>query len=1043
MLTLFSVLAFQFSMAQDKTITGTVTDQDGLPLPGANVLIKGAATGTQTDFDGNYAIRATVGEVLVFSYIGLTTEERTVGASDVINIQLAEDAQALEEVVVTALGIERSERTLGYGVSTVKAEDLTVARETNVLNALQGKTTGVQITNQSGNVGGSTKILIRGLTRLSGNNNPLWVVDGVPISDANIATGSRITGGFDFGNRAQDINLDDVESVSVLKGASAAALYGSRASNGVIIVTTKKGKSQKANVSYSSIFRFDDPLRLPTFQNEFGPGDQGAYDEGNGDTLANSPAGWGPAISTRTPFTNVAGEPDVFTAYPNLVDDFYRTGKTSINSFAISGTSNEGRNDYRVSTSYTDQEGIVPASVLNRLNVGLNAGAQLSETLASRFSVNYVRTNIRGNAAQGANDPNVLTNIVNQLPRTTDIDLFVPWIDEDGNQLSPVGTNVNNPYWVANENRAESEVDRFFGNVTLDYQPFQKVGFVARAGYDTFNDKRFRSNRNGTLGRINGDYTEDDINNRELTLDFIATYDDNFGDALDLTFRAGTQWNERVFERIGNVGTDLTVPLLYTPGNAGNNAPFNGFSERRILGVFGDLTLTYKGWLTLNATGRNDWSSTLPEGENSFFYPSVATSFVFSDAFGMEGDFFSYGKLRGSWANVGGDADPYQLDFLYAPQTTFFGQFGTGGNFPFQGELAFSGPGTLPNQALKPENQVNYEAGIELGFFRNRITLDATYYENFTDDQILAVTVPESTGFNASVQNIGRVSNKGFELELGARVIQTDNFSWQLDYNFSTNDFVVEELTENVDRFVVGSGFNSTQIIAEPGESLGLYGNRWARAVDENGDPIDDQILVDPASGLRFQGDNGRLGNILPDFIMGLTSAFNYKGWTLSTTFDWREGGVMFSNTAGSLRRAGLAAETAVDRDDLFVDPNTFIDNGDGTYSANTTPIQSVQGYWNAFANASIAEGNTFDATFMKWREVSLFYTFTQDQLRNMPFTAIRIGFQGRNLAVFNTSVPHVDPETNLFGSASNGAGIERGSVPSTRSLGFNLQVNF
>lgn len=1032
--------------AQEKSISGTITDDQGMPMPGVNVFIKNTQTGVQSDFDGNYTITANKGAVLVFKFMGFETQELAVGDQNKINVKLKPGSTALEEVVVTALGIERSARSIGYAVSSIKSEDLNEVRETNVLNALQAKTSGVVIQNQSGNVGGSTRILIRGISSLQGNQQPLFVVDGVPISNQNVATGSRITGGFDFGNRAQDINPDDIESISVLKGASAAALYGSRASGGVIVITTKKGKQgQKANISFNTSLRFDNPLVLPDFQNEFISGDLGVYDFSVSNGNQTNP-GWGPSINDPSlvgqTFTNLRGEQVPFRIFKDGVRDFYETGSTIINSLTVSGASANG-DDYRLSLSYNDQEGIIPNQSLNRTNLGLNAGKKLSDKLKSRFSVNYARTNTTGTAAAGANDPNVLTNIINGLSRITDFSLFGPEVDDQGNQINDPGGQTNNPLFIARQNATETTVQRFFGNASIQYQPFEDFDVLGRAGYDTYTDQRLIHNSIGTIGALQGSYTQDFINNRELTLDLIATYKKDFSQDFNLTLRGGTQWNERVFERVGNTGQNLTVPELFAPGNAEVNSPFNDFAKRRIVGAFGDLTLTYKNWLTLNATGRNDWSSTLPQTNNSFFYPSVALSWVFTDALNIESNVLSYGKLRGSWANVGVDTGAYLLDFTFNPDNGFFQQFGQGGTFPFGGALAFNSNGTLADPNLKPENQENFEIGAEFGLFNDRVLIDATYYENFTKDQILNVPTPQTSGFAGFLTNVGQISNKGVELQVNAKVIQAKDFSWDVDYNYTTNQFRVDDLGDLPGGALnLATGFNGIAVRAVEGEDLQLFGPRWLRATDADGNEIEDQILVDE-NGIRQVGQAEKLGSIFPDFTMGLTSTFKYKGWRLSTTFDYRKGGKIFSNTVGQLRRTGLAAETAVNGREVFVDAEAFMIDDQGNVVPNTTPVESVQQYWQGYATGSVVEGNVFDATFIKWRELSLSYTFPSHLLKTTPFKSLQIALEGRNLALFNTEVPHVDPESGLGGSASNLQGIERGGVPSTRSFGFNIQANF
>jgi len=1038
---LFFFISITSVLAQEKTISGTVTDDSG-PLPGVSVIIKGTTTGTETDFDGKYSIKANVGDVLQFRFVGMLIQEKTIGSSNTINVVMEADNNVLDEVIVTALGIERNARSIGYGVTTIKSEDLNEVRETNLLNALNGKASGVVVTNQSGNVGGSSRILIRGNSSLSGTIQPLFVVDGVPISNANTVTGSRITGGFDFGNRAQDINPDDIESVTILKGASAAALYGSRASGGVIIITTKRGKKgSKASISFNSSIRFDSPLELPDFQNQFVAGDFGVYDftQGPNDQVN---SGWGPDISTLggVTHTDIAGNTVPFEIFNNNVEDFWENGTTFINSVNVSGASENG-DDYRLSLAYTDIQGLVPTSSLNRTNLGLNAGKVFNDKLKSRFGINYVRTNTRGTAAGGANDPNVLTSIVNLLPRQVDFGLFNPEIDAQGNQINAPGGQQNNPYWIARQNAPEIEVERFFGNATLQWLPFKGFDILGRAGYDTFLDKRLLHNSIGTVGRLTGDFTDDWIRQRELTLDLIATYTKDINDDINIIARGGMQWNERVLDRLQNQGTNLTVPGLFDPGNAASNSVFKDFRLRRIFGVFGDVTIDYKNWLILNVTGRNDFSSTLPVEANSFFYPSASLSWVFTDALSIESDILSYGKLRGSWAEVGGDTASFLLDFTFNPDSGFFGQFGTGGTFPFNGQLAFNTNGSLTDPRLKPSSQETFEIGAEFGLFKNRIIIDATYYNNKTKDDIIFVPTPQTTGFASFFTNVAEVSNKGVELQINAKVLKLGDFSWDVDYNFTTNEFKIEDLG-GIPALNLATGFNGIAVRAVEGESLQLFGPRWLRAQDANGNDIEDQILVD-ANGIRQVGASANLGDIAPDYTMGLTTTFKYKGFRLSTTFDYREGGVLFSNTVGALRRSGLAAETA-DRT-LFVDPNTFTQpGGAGTpVIPNTTQVASVQQYWQGFSNASIVEGNVFDATFIKWRELSLTYTFPSSIIEKTPFKALQIGVQARNLAIFNSEIPHIDPESGLGGAGSQLDGIERGGVPTTKSFGFNLTANF
>ncbi|MBA6155593.1 SusC/RagA family TonB-linked outer membrane protein [Tenacibaculum sp. S7007] len=1046
-LTLLLALVVQMSFAQDRTISGTVSDESG-PLPGVTVLKKGTTQGAETDFDGNYSIKAKTGDVLVYSFVGMKTSVRTVGASNSINVKLEEDDNILDEVVVTALGIKRNSREIGYGVTTVKAKDLTEVASTNVFNSLQAKSSGIIIKNQSGNLGGSQRIIIRGNSSLSGTVQPLFVVDGIPISNANVATGSRIQGGYDFGNRAQDINPDDVENVTILKGASAAALYGSRASGGVVLITTKKGKSNggtKSSVTFNSSFRFDNALITPNLQTEFAPGDEGAYDfaESIGDQIT---PGFGPSISSLdgSTYENYSGQTVPFRAFNDRFDKFYRTGVTKINSIAFSGASSPD-DTYRLSIGHTEQSGILPTANLRRLNIGLNAGKKLSEKLKSNFSVTYTNTNLFGTAAQGANNPNVLTGIINLEPITTDFDIFKNYINDVGEQLNNPSDTSNNPYWIANKNRTEARNNRFLGNFSLTYAPTDNFDVLLRAGYDNFTERRFLPNAKGTIGRINGGFTDDVFSRDEMTLDAIGTHRLSINEDLNLTTRAGVQFNDRKFQRNTNVAQNLTVPDLYDNGNAESNAPTKAFSQTRVFGVFGDLTLDYKNWLILNATARNDWSSTLFPNNNSFFYPSVSLSWVFTDALNIESNTLSYGKLRTSWANVGDDTGAYLLNFVYSPLSTFFGQFGTGGTYPFNGQLAFSSSDLNVDPNLVPANQRTFEVGAELGFFNNRLNLNATYYSNLNSDDIISVPVPQTTGFTGLLTNVGGVSNKGVELSLNGQIIKNDNFTWDFNYNFTKNTTRVESL----DRLPGGSltlasEFNGLEVRAVEGKPFQLFGRRFARAKDADGNEIEDAILVD-SDGLRFEGEQGELGKIDPDFNMGLSTSFNYKGFRLSSTFDYRQGGKFFSNTIGSLRRNGLAAETVNQRSGDFIDPNTFTQpGGDGTALVpNTTVISTPQAYWSRRASSSIAEANIFDSSFIKWRELSLSYTLSKSALEKTPFSSILIAVQARNLAILHSKVDHIDPEAGLGGSSSQLDGIERGGIPTTRSFGLSLNAKF
>ena len=1038
-LLLVVLLLGTFAVVQAQAITGTISDGEGIPLIGASILVDGTTTGTVTDIDGAFSLDVPEGTTtMTISYTGFETMSVPIEVGKrVYEITMLEGATSLDEVVVTAAGIERQKRDLGYSVATIQGDEVGTVRETNVVNSLQGKVSGVQISQQSGNLGGSTKILIRGVNSLSGNNNPLWVVDGVPIFDNNVTTGSQITGGFDTGNRAQDINPDDIESISVLKGANAAALYGSRAANGAIIVTTKKGgNANRAQVTFNSTFRADTPLRLPDFQNEYAQGFNGRYNLQNLN-------GWGPRIDGQD-VQNVAGETVPLRAYPNNVKDFYETGSTMINNLAIGGGSD--KSNYRFSATALNQEGIFPGAELDRITLGLNAGQKFDQKISSSFGINLVRSTSAGRVAQGGNDPNVLSPIINSFPRNLDLGLIRDYIDVSsgvGEQLNSLSETTNNPYWIALENQFNTETDRVFGNFALTYEPLFWLQFTGRLGVDFIADNRFRSNRIGTLGRVNGDFTDDRIEQRQLDYTFLATAANNLTDDIFIKAIAGFNYNTRVFERLTNNAVNLTVDQLFSTGNAEVNNVFNDFSERKLYGVFGDVTLSFRDYLSLNVTGRNDFTSTLPLDNNSYFYPSVGLSFIFTDAFKINDGILSYGKLRSSYAEVGGDTDPYQIDFNYFPQTTAFGQFGTATSFPFDGRLAFSGPGTIPPQGLRPESVNSFEVGTELQFFSGRFGVDFTYYNVTTSDQILAVPIPESTGFSFQRLNVGQTSNKGVEVTLNFTPIKTADFTYNSLVTFTRNRFVVDELSPGTDRQVINSGFNSLQIVAEPGQSFGLYANTFERvAADSNLALADQRVLVDPTTGLRSAGENQRIGDVFPNFIAGWTNNLTWKGLNFRFTFDYRDGGLLFSNTVADLRASGLAAETAIGRDGSFIDRGAFIQEDDGTVRPNDIPV-TAQAFWSNYSSGGITEFSIFDASFIKLREIALNYSLPGSLLEKLPISTLTLGLEARNLAILYSNIPHIDPESNLFGSASDGAGIEFNSPPTTRTFGVNLRLGF
>lgn len=1031
-LTVVSLLLPGSLRAQDRTVSGKVTSpDDGSAIPGVNVVLKGTTNGAVTDVDGNYNISVpSTGGTLVFTFIGLKSEEVEIGSRTVVDLQMSADVTQLSEVVVTALGIEKQSRELGYAVSGVKSEDLVVARESNILNALQGKVTGVTITQSSGNLGGSTKIIVRGITSLSGRNSPLWVVDGVPINDAQdntSAQNNRISGNRDFANGASVINPDDVASINVLKGAAASALYGSRAASGVILVTTKRGKagkSGKPSVSLNSSIRFDNLFKIPDYQNEYGGGNNFKYDS------SAVTSNWGPRIVGQEVTESLTGKKVPLTAYPENYKDFYRQGRTMINNMSVSDANERG--DYRLSVSSLNQTGILPNAALDRVTVGFNAGMKHTKKLKTRFGLQYINTESQGTGVAGANDPNVfgLANFV----RSTDYKNYKPWI-ENGVQKNTAGNTDNNPFWIQHENKNERKDQRFLGNFEATYSPLTALNFTARLGYDYDRDDRLITNRVGTRSRATGDFLMEGINRTQFNIDIIGTFFKDITQDLNLKLLGGFNYNKRLFKSTTIFAQSLSVPELFNPSNATTVSSTLGFTEQALLGAYSEASFGYKDWATLTLTGRNDWSSTLPEDNRSYFYPSASLAVVLTDALGLKGNVLNYAKLRASAAQVGNDTGPYQLLFQYFPVAQANGQYGLNINFPFAGRLGFASTTIIPPTNLQPEKQTTVEVGAELQFLSGRFTLDAAYFSSNNSNQILAVTTPPSTGFAARRINAGEIITSGFEISLDARVLETNNFTWNSIVNFTHTDSKVESLAPGLERLLISSEFNNIQVVAIPGKEYQLFGNSYLRN-EESG-----RLLINPTNGLPQAGPLKAFGSVLPDFTMGFINNFTFRGFTLASTLDWRDGGLLSSATVLGLWGNGTVQETATNREGTYIITSGVLANPDGTFRDNDIPVRSTQTFWGGINPGGSPESHIFEASFVKLREVGLSYSFPAGFLGKSFITGLQIGVEGRNLALLYSKVPHIDPEATLFGAGADGLGVERNAVPSTRSIGFNVRI--
>lgn len=1040
---LTAMLLTSLTWAQ-QTVRGKVMDADGQPLQGVNVSVKGSRASTQTGAGGLFTIAASPGNVLILTSVGYQRKEVTISSDDNIAIQLMVEAREMNEVIVTAAGIRREAKTLGYSAPTIKNEELTRARDRSVLNSLQGKVAGVNITSSSGGVGSSTRIVFRGGTSLLGNNQALIVVDGIPIDNSQIDPGDNLNNQVDAGNRGNDINPEDVESVTVLKGPAAAALYGSRAANGALIITTKSGKrlgNKKTEVVFNTSYSLEQILRVPKYQNEYGQG-------GNKETDLRENFSWGPRFDGKLkPWGQVVdGEQQVkpYVGLPNNVKEFFDIGQVSNTGLSLS--QNNDRNSYYLSANQLIQKGIMPGTEYKRTSLRFTGTAEISSKLSSSATINYIRgvgdLSVQGQGASPYDQ-------VLQTPRDISLLDLKDYKNNKFNTLSGYyGAYTVNPWYFLGEDSYRSIVDRVLGNVEFTYKPVSWLDVVYRIGTDVINDgrKQIVSKRvipdpdNQNHGNeFAGSYSEEAISIRELTSDLTVSGKFKLTNDLSLRAMVGHNFRERTTNDQFSKINDLVIPGLYNLGNtSGPPEADNTYQKRRLFGVYTDINLAFKDYLFLGLTGRNDWSSTLPVNNRSFFYPSANLSFVFSEAFQMP-KWISYGKVRASAARVGNDANPYLLQSNFVPGVVADGYNNSQLTFPFNGIPGFTVGATIGNPNLTPEFTTSYEGGVEASFLNNRLGIDFTYYHNKTTDQIITLPIAASTGYTFRVTNIGQVSNRGVELLLRGIPVRTKDFTWESTVTFSKNKSNVDAIAPGTSSITLPGGFNGGTVVAQVGKPYGqFFGSGFLR--DSLG-----RVVVNEATGYPVTDPQARTyGTYLPDYIASFFNSFSYKGFTLTLLFDGRKGGLFFSRTKSLQTFVGTDPKTLYNDREPFVIPNSAVlDPGSGKYIANTIPVESAQDYWTNFVSNNAIE-NLLDASFIKLREATLSYRIPKQWLNKVKFiSGMQIGLVGRNLWLKTPKEnTYSDPETSSFGTG-NAQGYEYGSVPSVRSFGANLRIVF
>ena len=1014
--------------AQDtRVVTGNVVQaSNSRVLPGVQIQVKGMTIGTLSDGQGHFSLRVPAqATILVFTNIGYRTVEAVI-TSD-MTVTMEQHAIGLEGIVVTALGVQREKRTLGYSVQDVSGLEITKVPEINLVNALQGQIAGVHITS-AGPTGGSSRIVIRGASSIAGNNQPLFIVDGIPVD--NSAPSNRGYGGIDYGNAVQDIDPANIASISVLKGPNAAALYGSRAANGAVVITTKSGTTNRG-FSFSTSFTTETPLKLPSYQNLYGQGVDGEFEfvdgagAGTWDFVDES---WGPRLDGRL-INQFTGPNMPWVPQPNNVRDFFRTGLTSNTNISFEQSSSQG--NVRLSLSNMMVEGMAPGEAIDRIGVALKGGLTVSDRLRTEASLNYTSQEGNNRMGTGYDEDNPMQSFI-WFGRQVDMDALrnyecyegAPTSCIDGGQYNWNYNYHNNPFWEQLVNTNQDTRDRLLGHVSATYQVNDWITAMGRIGRDWYTEHRKANTAFNSLDDAgDGGFTESNRFQSEINADLILTAARQLTDDISLDVTAGG--NIRTSEYIAsNVGVSaLTAPGIYTIDNA-SVAAIAGDYERnkKVRSVYGSASLNYMGYFNVDVTGRNDWSSTLPEDNRSYFYPSVSSAFVFTDAFGMQSDLLSSGKIRASWTRVGNDTGPYQLSSVYNAQTVF-------GSVPM-----FSLPNGLPNTTLKPEETTAYEFGADLGFLNERVGFVATYYSSITRNQILGVQISATSGYTSQILNAGEVKNWGYELLLRTTPILTDNFQWDMMVNWSKNNSEVMDLYGDLETLVLGS-YWSMNIEARKGEPYGVFfGNGYL--MDDDGN-----WMLDSRGRPQRDTERRLLGNYNPDWLGGIQNRISYGPLELSVLVDGQRGGDIFSVTNWFGEYAGVLESTIRGRETDFCTPGIVVEgylpdgtwNGDGVDDVTVCPESYFgRNYGNQAAGID-------DATYLKLREVRLGYELPESFMDRFGFSGGDLAIIGRNLFLWAPNIDNIDPETAF--SAGNVQGIEFGQFPTARSIGFSLSI--
>ena len=1050
------VLAEQ-QQQQIRKISGHVTDGTGGPLPGVTISVKGTTLGITTDTNGNFSLAIPPdARILVFSYVGMKTQEVSIVGKNNIVLAMVEETIGVGDIVVTALSISRQKKSLGYSIQEVKSTDIERTKENNVINTLSGKIAGVSINRNAGGAAGTSRVVIRGASSLSGNNQPLYVVDGVPIDNTQFGEAGR-WGGIDQGDGlSTSLNASDIETISVLKGPNAAALYGSRAANGVILITTKVGKVRKGvGVTLSTMGTWDTPSAFPALQNVYGQGTGGILPVGADGILYTSKGvdgSWGPKMAGQD-VRDWTGNVQKFSPQPNNEKDFFRTGFTSSSTLALSGGNEKITS--RLSLTNDDIAGLQPTNDVKRRVINLRTTAKLSDQLSFdakiTYTDNFVKNRIQMADLQG--NPAYNFTVMPRNIRTADAEKFIiyPTAYPTGREnLWTSDTYKGNPYWTINRERTEDKMNRITGFMSLKYDFTKWLDFQLRSGIDRYDRNWLYYRAMGTQVRLIGDMSALKQTMQELNNDFLLTAKKENGSIFNGYISLGGNIYDQKYNYMSQSGTTFKVPDYYVISNT--TSPSTGYYKqwKEIRSLYAAGQVSFKKYLYIDLTARNDWSSTLPKGNNSYFYPSATTSFVFTDAFpGLsDNSILSFGKLRGSWAKVGNDTSPYQTLIYYGFNAD---------NYNAQ-PTAYISSSTIPLVDLKPELTSSVEFGADLRFLKNRVSVDLTYYHKKTTNQILSATIARSTGSYSKIMNAGEIVNKGVELLVTGNVVKKTNFNWDLTLNFAQNKSEVVSLMNGVSTYIFGAD-RLISIESRPGQPYGnLYAAKWLR--DANGNR-----MINSTTGLPIvDGTTSNyqlVGNFNPNWTGGVSNTLTYKGFSLYCLVDIRQGGEFLSLSNYYMDAYGTSVRSLEGREGWYASEAARLTAGatpanwtatggylaDGVTATNDGTKWVSTGSKNAkyvnpesYFGQGVGEQYINDASFVKVREFSIGYEIPRSLFRGLPIQGASVSLIGRNLFFIYKASKDFDPECT-YNSSSYGQGVESHAMPTTRNIGFSIKM--